>query len=130
MKGSGSSTWLSKEIREYFPDEVPDEEKSKLSAVSLRIGGITEMGVGNVGFIPVMQDPVTSLAPTKRSILTEIILNHLWRLQSVYIGGWADYNAPVYSPSLSCLNVPAEVMNSFLNKLVVNTLQEFIQLKF
>ena len=35
-----------------MPDEVPDEEKSKLSAVSLRIGGITEMGGGNVGFYP------------------------------------------------------------------------------
>ena len=52
MKGSDASTWLSKSIREYLPDEVPDEEKSKLSAVSLRIGGITEMGVGNVGFYP------------------------------------------------------------------------------
>ena len=52
MKGSGASTWLSKSIREYLPDEVPDEDKSKISAVSLGIGGITEMGLGNVEFYP------------------------------------------------------------------------------
>ena len=32
----------------------------------------------------------------------------------------------MYSPSLSCLNVPADVMNTFLNKLVVNTFKEFM----
>jgi hypothetical protein len=32
----------------------------------------------------------------------------------------------VYSPSRSCLNVPADVMNTFLNKLVVNTFKEFM----
>jgi hypothetical protein len=46
MASSNVSRWLTKVIRDY----CPPEGRESISAVSLRIAGITEMGAGNVSF--------------------------------------------------------------------------------
>lgn len=112
MKSRGASTWLSKAIREY----LPDEEKSKLSAVSLRTGGITEMGVGNLGFYPSHARSGHTIGTNQEKYLDRDNIESSLAAAKC-LAGWTDYNAPVYSPSLGCLNVPAEVMNTFLNML-------------
>ena len=104
---------------------MPDEEKSKLSAVSLRIGGITEMGVGNVGFYPSHARSSHTIGTNQENYFDRDNIKSSLEAAKC-LGGWADQNAPAYSPSLSCLNVPAAVMNTFLNKLVVNTFKEFM----
>ena len=89
MKGSGASTWLSKAIREYLPDEVPDEEKSKLSAVSLRIGGITEMGVGNVGFYPSHARSSHTIGTNQENYFDRDNIESSLEAAKC-LGGWAD----------------------------------------
>ena len=102
MKGSGTSTWLSKAIHEYLPDEVPDKDKSKLSSVSLRIGGITEMGVGNVGFYPINGRSSHTIGTNQENYFDRHnIKSSLEAAQCLHtVGAWADYNTPVYSPVL------------------------------
>ena len=48
--GSGASRWLTDAIRNNLNDEVPLDSKFSVSAVSLRIAGITEMAAGGIDY--------------------------------------------------------------------------------
>ena len=71
------SGFLKKSIRQYVQDEVTKEERKSVISVSLLITGITEMGVGNVGFFTDMLGLVTILAQTRIIIMKEKTYNHI-----------------------------------------------------
>lgn len=124
MAGSNVARWLTSAIREYLPDEVPKTERKSVSSVSLRIGGITEMGVGNVGFfhsharsghkIGTNQDNYYDRDDIQSSLAAAKCL-----------AGWTDYYGDVTMPTLRCLDLADSIINQLIGSLIMNSFDEF-----
>ena len=123
MNEGGVSRFLTKAVRNNLHPNVPKEQQASISAVSLRIAGVTEMAAGNVGasasharsghFLSNQKhyqddnDPFTSMPAAK------------------CLAGWTNYYAEVHMPNLSCLGVPEAVINSLIDRLVAISLPDF-----
>ena len=124
MKTTAVSRFLTRAVRQNLHPDVPPEQQKSISAVSLRIAGITEMAAGNVG---------VQASHARSGHVIDSNQKHYMDNDDVSVSitaakclaGWNDYYAPVSMPNLSCLEVSMEVINKLVNKLVAISLPDF-----
>ena len=123
MAHGNVSRWLTTAIRQNFPARVPEEEKKKVTAKSLRIAGTTTMSAGNVDYYS--SHARSGHVPTNQRyyIDNSDILSSM--PAAMCLAGWRDYHAKVYLPNLACLKMPNEVINNLIDHLVANSLPQF-----
>ena len=124
MKEEAVARFLTRAVRHNLHPNVPTKQQASISAVSLRIAGVTEMSAGNVGVHASHArsghkfdsnqkhyqddfDPFTSMPAAK------------------CLAGWMNYYANVYMPNMSCLNVSDKVINKLIDHMVPISLADF-----
>jgi len=124
MAGSGVSRHITEVLRKYLHEDVPAEEKKSISAVSMRIGGITTMGAGGVGFFASHARSGHALGTNQGKYYDKDDM-YSSLTAAMCLAGWTDHSAKVSLPSLQCLGQQDTIINRLVDQLVVNSFEEF-----
>ena len=124
MKPTAVSRFLTRAVRQNLHPKVPPEQQKSISAVSLRIASITEMAAGNVG-IQASHARSGHVIDSNQKHYMDNDNESVSIAAAKCLAGWEDHYAPVYMPNLSCLEVPMEVINKLIDKLVAISLPDF-----
>ncbi len=126
MNAGAVTRFLTRAVRNNLHPDVPKEQQASISAVSLRIAGVTEMAAGNVGVHASHARSGHAIDSNQKhyqdnnDVSTSIAA-------AKCLAGWTDYYAPVSLPNLSCLGVSKEVINKLVDKLVAISLPDFME---
>ena len=124
MRASNVSRFLTNAIRAYLSDAIPQQEKLSVSATSLRIAGVTEMGAANIGFyasharsghaIGTKQDNYYDFSDITTSLPAAKCL-----------AGWKDVYGSVCLPTFSSTGAAQHTIDRLLDNLLVVNVPEF-----
>lgn len=125
MAPANVSRFITRAIRSNLPEEVPKKERESVSAVSLRIASITEMGAGGVGFYPSHARSGHAIPSNQAKYVdAEDVVTSLPAAKC--LAGWTDYNADVHFPDIYATGASSATIEKLISYLAVINVPEFL----
>ena len=124
MAACNVSRFLTNAIRKYLSDEIPPQEKLSVSATSLRVAGVTEMGAGNVGFYASHARSGHDIGTKQENYYdASDIATSLPAAKC--LAGWTDFYGRVFLPTFASTGASQATIDQLLSQLLVVTVPEF-----